>query len=67
LSLNIIGDVGVWDRSFSWEAVPTLCWKLNDMFTAEAGYRLLDIRHKEDGFKMDTLMHGPIVGMKVTF
>jgi len=36
-------------------------------YTAEAGYRLLDIRHKEDDFKLDTLMHGPIIGMKVTF
>ena len=67
LSLNFITDIGAADRSFNWEAVPTLCWKFNNTFTAFAGYRLLDIRHKEDNFKIDTLMHGPIIGAKVTF
>jgi hypothetical protein len=67
LSLNFITDIGAADRSFNWETVPTLCWKFNNMFTAFVGYRLLDIRHKEGNFKIDTLMHGPIIGAKVTF
>ena len=67
LFLNFITDIGAGDRSFNWEVVPTLGWKFNDMFTAFVGYRLLDIRHKEDNFKIDTLMHGPMVGVKITF
>ena len=67
LSFNFAADVGRMDKSFSWEAVPKLCWKFNNTLSAEAGYRVLDIRHKDEGFKLDTLMHGPIVGMKITF
>ena len=67
LSFNLVTDIGAADRSFNWEAIPTFCWKFNDTFTVLAGYRLLDIRHKEDSFKIDTLMHGPIIGMKVSF
>lgn len=67
LSLNLVADVGAGARSFNWETVPTLCWKFNDRVSAQAGYRLLEIRHKENNFKVDTLMHGPIIGMKITF
>lgn len=67
LAFNFTADVGGLDKSFSWEVVPKLCWKFNKTITAEVGYRLLDIRHKEEGFKLDTLMHGPIVGAKITF
>jgi hypothetical protein len=66
-SFNVIADIGAADNSFSWEAIPALSWKISDMFSVEAGYRLLEVRHKEDDFKIDALMHGPIVGMKMTF
>lgn len=67
LSFDFIADIGAADKSFNWEVIPVFCWKFNNTFTAQAGYRLLDIRHKEDNFKIDTLMHGPIIGMKVSF
>lgn len=67
LSFNFLTDIGAGDRSFNWEVIPTFSWKFNDTFSAQAGYRLLDIRHKEENFKIDSLMHGPIVGMKISF
>lgn len=67
LAFNFAADIGAMDKSFSWEAVPKFCWKFNKTITAEVGYRFLDIRHKEEGFKLDTLMHGPIIGAKITF
>jgi hypothetical protein len=66
LFFNFIADIGAATKSFNWEIFPTFSWKFNPMFTAEAGYRLLDIRYKEDGFKMDTVVHGPIVGLKIS-
>jgi len=67
LSFNFTADVGAADDSFNWEAIPTMGWKFNKTVTALVGYRLLDIRHKKDKFKIDTLMHGPIVGLKISF
>ena len=67
LSFNFTADVGAMSNSFNWGVLPLLSWKFNERISAEAGYRLLDIRHKENDFKIDTLMHGPIVGMKVSF
>jgi hypothetical protein len=67
LSFNFTADAGAASKSFNWEVLPSISWKINEKISAEAGYRLLDIRHKENGFKIDTLMHGPIVGMKMSF
>lgn len=67
LSFSLTADVGAADKSFNWEAIPLFRWKFNERISADMGYRLLDIRHKDNGFKIDTLMHGPIVGMKVSF
>lgn len=64
---NVIADVGAASRSFNWEILPTFCLQFNTMFTAELGYRLLDIRYKEDDFRMDTTIHGPIAGLKMSF
>lgn len=67
LSFDCIADIGAANRSVNWEVVPTFLWKFNDTAAATIGYRLLDIRHRENNFKLDTLMHGPIIGVKITF
>lgn len=66
-SLDFIADAGAASRSYNWEFIPTFFWKFNRNFAAAAGYRMQDISHREDDFKMDTLMQGPIVGVKITF
>lgn len=65
--LNVIADIGATNRSFNWGVLPTFCLQFNTMFAAKIGYRVLDMRHKEDDFKMDTTIHGPIVGLKISF
>lgn len=67
LSFSFIADIGAAAKSFNWEVIPLFCWKFNDTVSAQAGYRVLDIRHKNDDFKIDALMHGPIVGVKISF
>lgn len=67
LSFHFLTDVGAADRSFNWEVIPSVGWTFNPTLTALAGYRLLDVRHKQSGFKVDSLMHGPIVGLKISF
>lgn len=66
LFFNFITAIGAASKSFNWEALPTLCWQFNTIFTAELGYRLLDIKYKKDDFKMDTVIHGPIIGLKIS-
>lgn len=67
LFFNFIANIGAANRSFNWEILPTFCWKFNTIFSAEAGYRLLDIRYKENDFRMNTIIHGPIIGLTISF
>lgn len=66
-SLDFIADAGAASRSYNWEFIPTFFWKFNHNFSAAAGYRMQNVSHREDNFKIDALMQGPIVGVKITF
>ncbi|MCL5261473.1 MAG: hypothetical protein M1561_07400 [Gammaproteobacteria bacterium] len=67
LSFDVIADVGAVSHNFNWELIPAFFWQFNNNFSVAAGYRLLDVYHHENDFKLATLIHGPIIGAKITF
>ena len=63
------GDIGGFDANskFTWQAFAALGYDLNESTRLLAGYRGLGYDHDRDGFKYDTIMHGPMLGLGVGF
>lgn len=63
------GDVGGFDANskFTWQAFAALGYDITEATRVLAGYRGLGYNHDRDGFKYDTIMHGPMVGVGVGF
>jgi opacity protein-like surface antigen len=63
------GDIGGFDASskFTWQAFAALGYDITDSTRVLAGYRGLGYTHDRDGFKYDTIMHGPMLGVGVGF
>lgn len=66
-----IGGFGV-GSEFSWSAAAGLGYNFNETIGLEFQYKLLDVDYEEnlgtaDGFRYDTLTHGPLIGLTINF
>lgn len=63
------GDVGGFNSSskFTWQAMAALGYDATESTRVLVGYRGLGYNHDREGFKYDTVMHGPMIGVGVGF
>ena len=61
-----IGGAGVGSK-FTWQALATLNYKINDSFSASAGYKVLRVDYRSGGRVFDTTLHGPVIGATYRF
>lgn len=63
---GMIGGFGV-ASEFFWDAMGGLGYQVSDSFDLVAGYRGLSVDYKNDGFVLDVVEHGPILGAVFRF
>jgi hypothetical protein len=61
------GMVGAGGADIDWDVLAGLGYKINDTFSAVAGYRAQGVNYSDDGFTYDMIQHGPIIGLNVKF
>ena len=63
------GDVGGFGAAsdLTWQVYGGLGYEVNDWFSAQIGYRVLDVDYENDGFVYDVTMDGPILGLMFRF
>ncbi|MFM7181118.1 MAG: hypothetical protein ACKO2G_06605 [Verrucomicrobiales bacterium] len=68
-SLTYSGDIGGFGvgSDLTWQAFLGLGYRFTPGITGVIGYRGLGIDYKDDGFTLDTVAHGPLVGLEVIF
>lgn len=52
---------------YMWDMMGGVGYRFNDMFSATAGYRAQRVQFREAGFLFDVAVHGPIVGVQISF
>lgn len=67
--INGGGDIGGFGASSDliWQANLGVGYRWNDQITLLAGYRGLGVDYQQDGFLVDTVAHGPVLGMTCRF
>ncbi|QIF04356.1 hypothetical protein [Roseimicrobium sp. ORNL1] len=67
LFLRFNGDIGGFGASsdLTWQAFAGLGLRVSDSVSLAAGYRGLGVDYEKDSFAMDTVSHGPVVGLEV--
>jgi len=60
------GGMGVGSK-FTWQALATLNYKINESFSASAGYKVLRVDYSSGGHVFDTTLHGPVIGATYRF
>ncbi len=67
--VQLMGDVGGFgaNSDLTWQALVGLGFKLTPNVSTVLGYRALGIDYNKDGFLLDTISHGPIIGLSYTF
>ncbi len=63
---GLIGGFGV-SSDFLWDAYLGLGYKITPNIAAVVGYRGAGVDYSDDGFGVDTISHGPILGLDITF
>jgi opacity protein-like surface antigen len=61
-----IGGFGV-NSDLIWQAFVGLGYHCTENVSVALGYRGLGIDYSDDGFSLDTVTHGPVVGLEVRF
>ena len=63
------GDIGGFDVSSDliWQANIALGYRMNDRITSVTGYRALGVDYSSGGFLVDTVAHGPFIGLAINF
>ena len=61
-----IGGFGV-NSDLIWQANAALGYRFNESISALVGYRGLGVDYSQDGFLVDTVAHGPAIGMTFRF
>lgn len=63
------GDIGGFGVSsdLTWQTFAGIGYKISDNIGVAAGYRALGIDYSKDGLSIDTLTHGPVIGLEVRF
>ena len=67
--LNGVGQVGGFGAAsdLTWDVFGGVGYQFNDMISAVAGYRHLEVDYKHGDFKYDVQMSGPIIGATIHF
>jgi hypothetical protein len=65
----VIGDVGGFGvaSDFTWQAYAGLGYQLTDRWSLKVGYRALGVDYESDGFRLDIIEHGPLIGVGFRF
>ena len=68
-SITAYGDVGPFDTGsdMTWQLSGVLSYAFKETFSAELGYRILDVDYDKDGFLYDLRLEGPILGATFRF
>jgi len=66
LAQGDIGGFGV-GSDFTWQALATLNYSLNDRFAVSAGYKWLSVDYSRGGRVFDTNLFGPVLGVTYRF
>jgi opacity protein-like surface antigen len=63
------GDVGGFGVSsdLTWQAYAGLGYHFTNNISAAIGYRGIGVDYGEDDFKLDTVTHGPVLGLEIKF
>ena len=61
------GEIGTGASDFIWDAFGGLGYRVTEDFFVFAGYRGLGGDYDNNGFKVDTITHGPAVGLSLKF
>jgi opacity protein-like surface antigen len=64
-----LGDVGGFGAGsdLTWQAIAGIGYRFNPRWSVTAGYRALGLDFQRDGFELDVIMHGPVVGVGFRF
>ena len=65
-ALGTIGGFGVGSK-LQWEAVGRAAWRIDDRFTAAAGWRHLFLDFDDNALVLETTMSGPFVALDIGF
>jgi len=68
-SLRGYGDIGGFGVSsdLTYQIYGGIGYRFKEWFSAELGYRVLDVDYDDDGFVYDLTMHGPMAGFRFQF
>lgn len=61
-----VGGFGV-SSDLVWQAFAGIGYKVNDSMSIAVGYRGIGIDYGKDDFTMDTVSHGPVIGLELSF
>lgn len=61
------GMVGAGAANIDWDVAAALGYRINERFSAVAGYRALGVNYRKDGFVFDVVQQGPIMGLVMRF
>lgn len=63
------GDIGGFGVSsdFTWQAFAGVGYRITENISAAVGYRGLSVDYQKGNFSMDTVTHGPVVGLDFHF
>jgi opacity protein-like surface antigen len=69
LSVHAVGDVGGFGAGsdLTWQAFAGIRYQFTPRWSVTGGYRALGLDFEQGGFKLDTIMHGPVVGIGFRF
>lgn len=69
LSLQAQVDIGGFGAGsdFTWSALATINYTVNDNLSLSAGYKVLDVDYNHDGHVYDTRLSGPVMGVTWRF
>lgn len=62
-----IGFVGGGQSKYEWELLGGVGYKINDRYSAFAGYRALKVDYRNGFFVYNAIQQGPMFGLKATF
>jgi opacity protein-like surface antigen len=70
LFASLIGDVGGFGLAsdFTWQAFAGLGYQFTDRWALRVGYRAVGVDYEnDDGFRLDVIVHGPLIGLSFRF
>jgi opacity protein-like surface antigen len=64
--LGSVGDFGV-GPDFTWQSLAGIGYDIDETWFLKAGYRALGVDYKNGTFRLDAIIHGPVVGVGIRF